>query len=123
MWQLAKNFNMYNIIKNQIRDKKELRSTKKNAFKTRIDGIQTQIKMKKEILRQHKRRVAQDPNTSPARSQQKENFRIYGKLIRDTEKEIASLEKELTATTKEKDAEIKAIDAEIKVLEANLKIY
>lgn len=32
MWQLAKNFNMYNIIKNQIRDKKELRSTKKKRI-------------------------------------------------------------------------------------------
>jgi uncharacterized sporulation protein YeaH/YhbH (DUF444 family) len=123
MWQVAKSFNMYSMIKNQIRDKKELRTTKKSAFKSRIDGIQTQIKMKKEVLRQHKRRVAQDPGSSPARNEQKENFRLYGKLVRDVEKEIASLEKELTATMKEKDAEIKALDAEIKVLEANLKLY
>lgn len=123
MWQVAKNFNIYNIIKNQIRDKKELRTIKKNAFKSRIDGIQTQIKMKKEVLRQYKRRVSQDMGTNPARSEQKENFRLYGKLIRDIEKEINGLEKELSATMKEKDAELQALDAEIKVLEANLKLY
>ncbi len=123
MWQIARNFNTYNMIKNQIRDKKELITTKKSAFKSRIDGIQTQIKMKKEVLRQYRRRVAQDPGSSPARSEQKENFRLYGKLIRDIEKEINGLEKELSATMKEKDAELKALDAEIKVLEANLKLY
>lgn len=123
MWRLAKSMTSKQMLKDQIRTKKTLLTERKRAFEAKIDAIEQQLKMKKEILRQHKRRLAMDPGADPAREDQKNEFKLYNRLRRDTEKEIKGLEKEIEATKKEKQASVKALESEIKALEMNLKIY
>jgi vacuolar-type H+-ATPase subunit I/STV1 len=123
MWRLAKSMNFKQLIRDDITRKKSLRNTKKEAFAARLESIRKQVAAKKEILRQHKRRVASDPGQEPMRNQQLTEFKLYNKLIRETEREIRALEKELEATKKEKDAEMSCLEEEIKVLEANLRLY
>lgn len=123
MYKLAKSMNTYELIQEEIRNKKELKRIKKEAYETKINGLEIQLRNKKEIVRQHKRRVASDPGTTPLRRQRDMEFKLYSRLLREEEKEIKGLEKEIEATRKERDAEMKILDGEIKALEANLKIY
>ncbi len=111
------------LIQKQIDFKSSLIDDKRKAGQARADSLKEQLKMKKERARTLRRRVALKPGGVEIRKDQREEFRLYNKLVRDVEREIRALEKETNLAKKDTDLEINILRQEINQLKAEKRLY